>query len=50
MDAAIDETGTITAPLMEDDMEQSKIAEQEVSKEIEGVSEYLLEVHGLPPG
>ena len=46
----IDETGTVAAPLMEDDIEQSRIAEQEVSNENEGVSEYLLEVHGLPPG
>jgi exonuclease III len=50
LDVAIDETGTVAAPLMEDDIERSRIAEQEVSKEIEGVSEYLLEVHGLPPG
>ncbi len=35
---------------MEDDGEQHRTAEQEVSKKIRGVSEYLLEVHGLPPG
>ena len=40
----------VAAPLMEDDSEQSRIAEQEVSKKTKGVSEYLLEVHGLPPG
>jgi hypothetical protein len=50
LDVAIDETGTVAAPLMEDDIEQSRIAEQEISKKIEGVSEYLLKVHGLPPG
>ena len=50
LDVAINETGMVAAPLMEDNIEQSRIAEQEVSKEIEGVSEYLLEVHGLPPG
>jgi hypothetical protein len=50
LDVAIDETGTVAGPLMEDDIERSRIAEQEVSTEIEGVLEYLLEVHGLPPG
>jgi hypothetical protein len=50
-DEAIDETGTVAAPLVEDNGEQRRKAEeQEVSKEIKGVSEYLLEVHGLPPG
>ncbi len=47
---AIDETGTVAAPLVEDNGEQRRTAEQEVSKEIRGVLEYLLEVHGLPPG
>ncbi len=50
MNAAIDETCTVTSSLMEDDIQQSRIGDQEVSKEIEGVLEYLLEVHGLPPG
>ena len=50
MNEAINETGTVAAPLMEDNSERRRIAEQEVSKEIEGVSEYLLKVHGLPPG
>ena len=50
MNEAINETGTVAAPLMEDNSERRRIAEQEVSKEIRGVSEYLLDVHGLPPG
>ncbi len=49
-DGAIDEMGTVVAPLVEDDGEQCRTAEQEVRKEIKGASEYLLEVHGLPPG
>ncbi len=40
----------VAAPLVEDDGEQHRTAEQEVSKEIRGVLEYLLNVHGLPPG
>jgi hypothetical protein len=35
---------------VEDNGEQCRTAEHEVSKEIRGVSEYLLKVHGLPPG
>jgi hypothetical protein len=50
LDDAINETGTVAAPLVEDDSEQCRTVEQEVSKEIRGVSEYLLDVHGLPPG
>ncbi len=40
----------VAAPLVEDNGERRRTAVQEVSKEIRGVSEYLLEVHGLPPG
>ncbi len=50
MDEAIDETGTVAAPSVEDAGEQCRTAEQEVSKEIRGVLKYLLDVHGLPPG
>jgi hypothetical protein len=50
LDDAIDKTGTLAALLVEDNGEQRKTAEQEVNKEIRGVSEYLLNVHGLPPG
>ncbi len=49
MDDAINETGTVAAPLVKDDGEQCRTAEQEISKDIRGVSEYLLDVHGLPP-
>ncbi len=50
MDEAINEMGTVAAPSVEDTGEQRRTAEQEVSKEIRGVSEYLLDVHGLPLG
>jgi hypothetical protein len=50
LDDAINEMGTVVAPLVEDDGERCRTAEQEVSKEIKGVLEYLLNVHGLPPG
>ncbi len=50
MDEAIDEMCTVAAPSVEDAGEQRRTAEQEVSNEIRGVSEYLLDVHGLPPG
>ncbi len=47
---AINDTGMVAAPHVEDDNEQHRTAEQEVSKEVRGVSEYLLDVYGLPPG
>ncbi len=50
LDEAIDEMGTVAAPSVEDASEQCRTAEQEVSTEIRGVLEYLLDVHGLPPG
>jgi hypothetical protein len=50
LDEAINETGTVAAPSVEDAVEQRRTAEQEVSKEIRVGSEYLLDVHGLPPG
>jgi hypothetical protein len=50
LDDAINETGTVAAPPVEDDDKRCRTAEQEVSKEIRGVSEYLLDVHGPPPG
>jgi hypothetical protein len=50
LDEAIDETRTVAAPPVEDASEQRRTAEQEVGKEIRGVLEYLLNVHGLPPG
>ncbi len=50
MDGTIDETGTVVALSVEDNGEQCRTAEQEVSKEIRVVLEYLLDVHGLSPG
>ncbi len=50
MGEAINETGTVAAPSVEDAGEQCRTAEQTVSKEVGGVLEYLLDVHGLPPG
>ncbi len=50
LDEAINETGTVPVPPVEDNGERRRTAEQEVSKEIRGELEYLLEVHGLPPG
>jgi hypothetical protein len=50
LDDTINETGMVAAPLVEDNGERRRTAEQEVSKEIGGVLEYLLNVHGLPPG
>jgi hypothetical protein len=50
LDEAINETGTVAAPHVADNDEQHRTAEQEVSKEVRGVLEYLLKVHGLPPG
>ncbi len=50
LDEAIDETGTIPcAGKGGDEMSWVEVAEQ-LKKKIMGVSEYLLEVHGLPPG
>jgi hypothetical protein len=50
LDDVINEMGMVAAPPGEDNGEGCRTAEQEVSKEIRGVSEYLLDVHRLPPG
>ncbi len=50
MDEVIDEMDTVAAPPVEDAGEQCRTAEQKVGKEIRGMLEYLLDVHGLPPG
>jgi hypothetical protein len=50
LDEAINEMGTVAAAPVEDAGEQCQTAEQEVGKEIRGVLEYLLDVHGLTPG
>ncbi len=50
LDEAINETGTVAAPHVAGNNEQHRTAEQEVSMDVRGVLEYLLDVHGLPPG
>jgi hypothetical protein len=50
LDGAINETGMVAAPHVADNDEQCRTSEQEVSKEVRGVLEYLLDVHRLPPG
>jgi hypothetical protein len=50
MDEAIDETGTVPR-LQTGDEEANRVnVEEQLRKEIRDVSEYLLEVHGTPPG
>jgi hypothetical protein len=49
LDEAIDKMGMVAAPHASEDDEQCRTAEQEVSKEVRGVLEYLLDIHGLPP-
>ena len=50
MDEAIDETGTVPCPIVGGDEESQVIVEDQLRKEIREVSDYLLEVHGVPPG
>jgi hypothetical protein len=50
MDEAIDETGTVPRSNAGDDEESRVIVEEQLRKEIRGVSDYLLEVHGVPLG
>ena len=50
MDVAIDETGTVPRFNAGDDEESRVNVEEQLRKEIREVSEYLLEVHGVPPG
>ena len=50
MDEAIDETGTVPRFQAEDDDVNRVNVEEQLRKEIREVSEYLLEVHGVPPG
>jgi hypothetical protein len=50
LDEVTNEIGMVAVPPVEDDGEQWRTAEQEVCKEIREVLEYLLNVHGLPPG
>ena len=50
MDEAIDETGTVPCSSVGDDVESRVKVEEQLRKEVREVSDYLLEVHGVPPG
>jgi hypothetical protein len=50
MDEAIDETGTVLCPIAGGDEESRVIVEDQLRKESREVSDYLLEVHGVPLG
>ena len=50
MDEAIDETGTVPCPIVGGDEGSRVIVENQQRKEIREVSDYLLKVHGVPPG
>ena len=50
MDESIEETGTVPCPIAGDDEESRVIVEDQLRKEIREVSDYLLDVHGVPPG
>ena len=47
---AIDETGTVQCPNVGGDKESRVNIEEQLRKEIREVLDYLLEVHGVPPG
>jgi hypothetical protein len=50
LDEAINETGTIPCPNAGGDKESRINVEEQLRKEIREVSDYLLKVHGVPPG
>ena len=50
LDEAIDETGTVPCPNAGSDEKSRVNVEEKLRKEIREVSDYLLEVHGVPPG
>ena len=50
VDEAIDETGTVPCSSAGDDVESRVNVEEQLRKEVWEVSDYLLEVHGVPPG
>ncbi len=50
MDEAIDKMDTVAAPHVVDNDEHRRTAERKVRKEVWGMLEYLLDVHGLPTG
>jgi hypothetical protein len=47
---AFDETGMILCTTDRSEERSRVVVEEQLKQEIRGVSEYLLEVHGLPPG
>ncbi len=49
LDEAINETGTLLRASKRGEERSQVVVEEQLIKEIRGVSEYLLEVHGLPP-
>jgi hypothetical protein len=50
LDEAIDKMGTLLCASERGEERSQVVVEEQLIKEIRGVSEYLLEVHGLPPG
>ncbi len=50
LDEAINETGMLLCASNRGEERSQVVVEEQLIKEIRGVSEYLLEVHGLPPG
>ncbi len=50
LDKAIDETGMLLHASNRGEERSQVVVEEQLIKEIRGVSEYLLEAHGLPPG
>ncbi len=48
MDEVIDETGTVPCSSIGDDGESRVNVEEQLIKEVREVSDYLLEVHGVP--
>jgi hypothetical protein len=50
LDEAINKTGTLLRASNRGEERSWVVVEEQLIKEIRGVSEYLLEVYGLPPG
>ncbi len=50
MEEAIDETGTVSCAIVGEDDESRVDVEEQLRREIREVSDYLLDLHGVPPG
>jgi hypothetical protein len=50
LDEAINKTGMLLCASKRGEERSQVVVEEQLIKEIRGVSEYLLEDHGLPPG